>query len=180
MTSKEFDKTKANLEQLNFDLDIARMKMQHEKENISQEVYDEREKYREQQYAINGEYYYDRKQQNADFETLKLLYRKNVTNFHILNSSLKEIIYHFPDRKETIQNMVKEEQENLRLGGNNSYRNKLYRLIMDGKTVNENEKDNLYYRELALPKRYNDENDIKNDELFSLPFQSKKNKYTPY
>lgn len=167
--SKIYETSKENLTRLTEELNLAHMKTQHDAQYIGDEVRSEREKYKNSQYAINGEYYYNREKQNIDFNKLKALYRKNVSNFFILNNSIKDIMYKWPERKLSIQEIIKEETDKLHLGGNNSYSNKSYRFFMDGETFNQQEKDNLYFRELDLPNRYNDNTDIDRDPLFEFP-----------
>lgn len=162
------------LDNLKLDLDLARIKTQHQTNTPDQKAIEEREKYKNEMYAVNGTYYYDREQQNVDFEKLKEVYRKNVSNFQILNSSLKEIIYRWPERKDSIQKIIKQETEKMEIGGNNCYGHKLYRMIMDGKTFNKQQQDNLYFRELDLPKRYKTKEDIDNDPLWAFPFPTRK------
>lgn len=163
------------LQSLKETLDIERMKTQRSV-NMSSSDHDKRQEVINNDYRINGEYYYNRELQNQDFDTLKMLYRKVATNFFILNSSVKDIIYKWPEKKKSIENIIQEEKEKLEIGGNNSYSNKLYAYLTDGETVNKKNQDDLTYREFDLPKKFPHESDIDRDPMFEFkkPALSKK------
>lgn len=162
-------------------LDIERMKTQksEDPDYLNSSQIDDRKKFINDQYRINGEYYYNRELQNQDFDKLKALYRKVATNFFILNSSVKDIVYKWPEKKKSIDNIIQEEKEKLEIGGNNSYSNKLYAYLTDGETVNEDKQEDLTYREFALPQRFNHETDIERDPMFELKKPSVNKKLKP-
>lgn len=175
-TDKRKETMAAKIADLTEQLDISRIKTKQEKISPSLETVIEQEKHRDQQYAINGEYFFDRNLQNLDLDMLKSIYRKTVSNFFILNNSVKDIIYRWPERTESIKNIISEEKEKLELGGNNCYGHKLYRFIVDGETVNQNKQDDLSYRKLDLPRRFEHESDIDRDPLFETPFPNRTKK----
>lgn len=162
-------------------LDIERMKTKKSEDPtvLNGEQVNERQNFINDQYRINGEYYYNRELQNQDFEKLKALYRKVATNFFILNSSVKDIIYKWPEKKKSIDNIIQDEKEKLEIGGNNSYSNKLYAYLTDGKTTNEYKQEDLTYRDFDLPKRFNHETDIERDPMFELKKPSVNKKLKP-
>ena len=176
--SKPEKLTPVYLEKLNQELSLARFKSQKSEDprRLSNDVKKRQDENRERDYSINGEYFYNRKLQNEDFEMLKALYKKTVRNFFVVNSAVKDIIYHWPERRESINQIIHEEKEKLDIGGDNSYANKLYRYMTDGETVNQEKKDDLLFREMSLPRRYSHESDIERDPVFETPFPSRKMK----
>lgn len=157
------------LKSLSEELDLSRIKTERSKkiENLSENQLSERQQFIQSQYELNGEYYYDRQLQNQDFEKLKKIYKKVSTNFLILNSSIKDIMYKWPERKKSIETILKEERDKLEIGGENSYSEKLYRYLTDG-SINQNRQGEFEYTEFELPKRYSHSTDIDRDPMFEL------------